>query len=378
MTFTNCMTDGLVKITHTANQDIFDVSGETVAAVQESLADAFNIPIEAFAFVNGKIVGEDFRLRANDDLEFSLLEGVKGANNKPGGSVFERIKTPFPYFGGKTKVAPEIWRRFGDVKNYVEPFFGGGAVLLNRPIGKPNRLETVNDIDSLVANFWRSLKVHPRKLAALASYPVSEVDLYARHNWLVMKRAQIADAMRSDVNWHDPKIAAWWVWGISQWIGSGWCPSNRKPSSPDRGLPRLPKQRPGLDGAGVQRIGSLKEHYLMLADRLKNVRILNGDWSRLVTKAVTTRYGTTSVFLDPPYTKESGRTKGLYAQDDLAVGHLVQKWAVNNGDNPKLRIALCGYEGEYQMPPNWSIFEWKAVGSKKGLKERIWFSPHCL
>jgi hypothetical protein len=128
-----CPTAGSGGITHTANQGNFDVAGETVATVQERLADAFNIPIEAFAFINGKIVGEQFRLRANDDLVFSLLEGCKGANDKPSDSVFERAKTPFPYIGGKTRVAPEIWRRFGDVKNYVEPFFGGGAVLLNRP-----------------------------------------------------------------------------------------------------------------------------------------------------------------------------------------------------------------------------------------------------
>ena len=43
------------------------------------------------------------------------------------------LKSPFPYFGGKRKVADEIWRRFGAVANYVEPFFGSGAVLLARP-----------------------------------------------------------------------------------------------------------------------------------------------------------------------------------------------------------------------------------------------------
>lgn len=40
------------------------------------------------------------------------------------------LKAPFPYFGGKRVVAPEVWRRFGDTPNYVEPFFGSGAVLL--------------------------------------------------------------------------------------------------------------------------------------------------------------------------------------------------------------------------------------------------------
>ena len=37
------------------------------------------------------------------------------------------LRAPFPWFGGKRRVAPEVWERFGDVPNYVEPFFGSGA-----------------------------------------------------------------------------------------------------------------------------------------------------------------------------------------------------------------------------------------------------------
>ena len=34
------------------------------------------------------------------------------------------LSAPFPWFGGKRKVAPEVWRRLGDVALYVEPFAG--------------------------------------------------------------------------------------------------------------------------------------------------------------------------------------------------------------------------------------------------------------
>jgi len=57
------------------------------------------------------------------------------------------LDTPFPYFGGKSKIADIVWKRLGDVPNYVEPFFGNGAVLLRRP-HKPG-IETVNDKDGL-------------------------------------------------------------------------------------------------------------------------------------------------------------------------------------------------------------------------------------
>jgi site-specific DNA-adenine methylase len=53
------------------------------------------------------------------------------------------LKAPFPWFGGKSKVAPIVWERFGDVQNYVEPFFGsgaGGAVPMQPGITSPPML----------------------------------------------------------------------------------------------------------------------------------------------------------------------------------------------------------------------------------------------
>jgi len=52
------------------------------------------------------------------------------------------MKAPFPWFGGKSRVAHLVWDRFGNVPNYVEPFFGSGAVLLDRPHAP--HTETIN------------------------------------------------------------------------------------------------------------------------------------------------------------------------------------------------------------------------------------------
>jgi hypothetical protein len=43
------------------------------------------------------------------------------------------LKAPFPYFGSKSRIAGTVWHALGDVKHYIEPFFGSGAVLLARP-----------------------------------------------------------------------------------------------------------------------------------------------------------------------------------------------------------------------------------------------------
>jgi hypothetical protein len=34
------------------------------------------------------------------------------------------LKAPFPWFGGKSRVAPLVWERFGDIAVYAEPFAG--------------------------------------------------------------------------------------------------------------------------------------------------------------------------------------------------------------------------------------------------------------
>lgn len=76
------------------------------------------------------------------------------------------LRAPFPWFGGKSAVSGIVWERFGDVPNYVEPFFGSGAVLLGRPRDHAAGLETVNDKDGYVANFWRAVQRDPQAVAA--------------------------------------------------------------------------------------------------------------------------------------------------------------------------------------------------------------------
>src|ERR1700693_6460724 len=132
----------------------------------------------------------------------------------------ETLKAPIPWFGGTPRVAGIVWDRFGDVPNYVEPFFGSGAVLLGRPT--PPGIETINDKDCYVANFWRAVQHDPEAVAHLSDWPVNECDIEARHLWLV-NQTEFCVHMKADPDYFDVKIAAWWVWGLSQWIGTGWC-----------------------------------------------------------------------------------------------------------------------------------------------------------
>ena len=306
------------------------------------------------------------------------------------------LKAPFPYFGGKSTIAAEVWDRFGTVDNFCEPFFGSGAILLARPGWTQDTrwTETVNDADGFICNFWRSLQAAPDEVAKWADWPVIENDLEARHLWLVNRRAELTASL-NDPDYYDAKAAGWWVWGISCWIGSGWCSGSGPWVLQDgkivdsRQLPHLGnagrgvnRQRPHLGDAGK----ALSDYLGALADRLRRVRVCCGDWSRICGPSVTFKHGMTGVFLDPPYTDKADRAGGLYAVDCKHVGHDVAEWCRENQDNKLLRIALCGYDGEYDLP-GWDCHAWKASGGYENqadgevsgncAKERIWFSPHC-
>jgi len=281
----------------------------------------------------------------------------------------ETLKAPFPYFGGKSRIAAAVWERFGRVNNFVEPFFGSGAVLLACP--HPGHTETVNDADGLLCNFWRALRADPDAVAEHADYPVSELDLHARHRWLVAQRADV-ERLLTEPDWYDAKIAGWWVWGINNKVGGGWGAEDVAMGLPYLSRPNFGENR---TSAALQR----------LAARLRQVRIVCGDFERVLSAACTTRHGTTAVFLDPPY--DLAQRASVYAVETDAA-HRAREWAIENGDNPLLRIALCGYDGEHAMPDGWKPLRWKAAGGygsqadgrgrENAARECVWFSPHCL
>jgi DNA adenine methylase len=308
------------------------------------------------------------------------------------------LRAPFPWFGGKSRAAKLIWEAFGDVPNFVEPFAGSLAVLLARPTAP--RTETVNDADAYLSNFWRAVKDDPGAVARHADWPVSEVDLHARHAWLVAQEG-FRERMLTDPAYYDAKIAGWWVWGLSAWIGSGWCAplkgprAVRKRPNLNRGGRGVSRQLPhlsgdsGAAGAGIHASGKSVEAVYQwiqhLSARLRRVRVCCGDWSRVLGPSPTTHIGITGVLLDPPYAVESGRSATCYVQDEQGLSARVRAWALEHGDDPQLRIALCGYESEHEMPSTWRCVAWQAqggygntAGNTNRDRERVWFSPHCL
>ena len=314
------------------------------------------------------------------------------------------IKAPFPWFGGKSAVAAEIWQRFGPVRNYVEPFFGSGAVLLARP--KPQGVETINDADGMVSNFWRATQAAPEEVARWADWPVSEADLHARHFWLVTEGRERLARVLGAPDGFDAQVAGWWVWGICSWIGSGWCGGDgpwqwsgaewvsNAGQGINRKLPHLGNAGRGINrqlphlgdaGRGINRqLPHLGDVFTQLSARLRNVRIAHGDWSRVCGDSVTWRHGKTAVFLDPPYAADM-RASVYATETDCAAD--ARAWAIEAGKRPDMLICLAGYDGEHAMPCDWTAHRWKARGGfgsqgdgrgrENAAKETLWFSPAC-
>ena len=360
------------------------------------------------------------------------------------------LRAPFPYFGGKRRVADAVWARLGDTPNYVEPFAGSAAVLLARPDSHEwwDRVETINDASGYISNAWRAIRLAPDAVAEAADWPVDETMLHARHVALVGQRSELVERLEADPEWCDPRAAGWWIWGACCSIGGGWCAGGGPWQVVDgrlvrgaagkgvqRNLPHLGDSGQGVhrklphlgsSGQGVHRklpnldwgkcllswdrfrktasvtrqlphqgplagvtamwADHLRATMAALSDRLRRVRITCGDWSRVCGPTPTVRRGEpTAVFLDPPYSAERSK---VYEVDSSTVAHEVRDWVLERGDDPRYRIALCGYEGEHDMPDSWECYAWKSAGGygsrargrgrENSARERIWFSPHCL
>lgn len=292
-----------------------------------------------------------------------------------------KLKSPYPYFGGKARVSDVIWKGLGNITNYVEPFAGSLAVLLGNP--KPCKIETVNDIDCFISNFWRAISIDPEGVARYADYPVHEADLHARHQWLVSQAtSDFKIKMNTDPDYYDLKIAGWWVWGMGASIGNNWMQP--------KGLNAAPLLSSA--GGGIHGLSNnILDWFKNLQIRTRRVRVCCGDWSKVVTPSVTynnvglSKKDITGIFLDPPYDYK-GRDK-VYKEENNVFQNVCD-WAIQNGDNPKLRIVLCGYDGDHNIPDAWKSYSWKSGGGYSGLgdsrgkenakREMIWFSPHCL
>lgn len=347
------------------------------------------------------------------------------------------LRAPFPYFGGKANVAKYVWQALGEPKHYVEPFFGSGAVLLSRPNYDPTKhVETICDKDGFVANVWRALQFKPDEVAEWCDWPVNHADLCARRRKLLANQERLLENLIADDEWCDPKLAGYWIWAASCWIGSGLTRPNAIPdiSHGGKGIHAVGKrQHIGRTGSGVHAIGQIPHladtgrcinaigqipkmshggngiHSLVcraddaevghktryntniyrlfseLSQRMRYVRVVCGDWKRVCGGNWQDHVGDVGIFFDPPY-GVMDRDINIYHCDSTSIADQVREWCLERGSKPTYRIVLAGYEEhESLLEQGWTMMQWKAKGgysnishnNKNRHRERLYFSPHC-
>ena len=356
--------------------------------------------------------------------------------SKKGISKATKLQAPFPYFGGKKSVADIVWKALGQPKHYMEPFCGSAAVLLARPDHDPSvHVESICDKDGFIANAWRSIKYSPDETAKYCDWPVIHADLSARKKVLIENEERLLENLIADDEWHDAKLGGYWIWAASCWIGSGLTSPSQIPHLSDAGMgvhkisqiPHLADAGMGVHkiskiphlgnaGKGVHKISKIPHlgnagkgeevdldspyntniyaWFRALAERLRYVRIVNGDWKRICGGNWQNKLGPVGIFCDPPYAV-ADRDQNVYHHDDTtSVAHEVREWCIERGKLESYRIVLAGYEEhEELLLHGWTAQNWKAqggygstkrnadskaIGSENAKREILYFSPHCL
>ena len=113
-------------------------------------------------------------------------------------------------------------------------------------MGNPNpaKIEIVCDKNGFVCNAWRAIGHDPEAVSYWADYPTIHQDLTARHQWLKDWHVGNNLKLSEDVDFYDVKVAGWWIWGMSIWIGGGFCSVERE---------RMPLVEPSGGGQGVSK-----------------------------------------------------------------------------------------------------------------------------
>lgn len=285
-------------------------------------------------------------------------------------------------------IADHVWHYLGDPKQYIEPFFGSGAVLLKRPPTKHEKIyEIVNDKDGFIANVWRSIQFSPDETARWCDWPINHADLQARRKALLANESRLLENLVNDPEWHDPKMAGYWIWAASCWIGTGLTRPNTIPSlTGNRGIH---SQIPHLISDKGIHTDDVYSWLDILSQRLRHVKVVCGEWTRVCGGNWQDANKPVGIFMDPPYSV-SDRDQQIYYYDSVTVAKDVEKWCLERGKNPNYRIVVAGYDSEYLtlLDNGWTFEAWTTnggygnCGEGKGkankYRERLFISPYCV
>lgn len=271
-------------------------------------------------------------------------------------------RSPFPWFGGKQKLADDIIALFPEHRVYCEVFGGGGSVLLSKPAAT---LDFYNDAEDGLVNFFRVLPDAPERLV-----PLLELTPYTRTEFLYC-----VDSWR-DVEDEVERARRFYV-VVSQCFGGH----------------AVKDDRSGKRGWGGERLGRMHlcrtastknrvDNIWKFVERMRSVQVDNLDW-----RACIDRYDheNTVFYLDPPYVPATRRS-GSYSHELTAEDHgelvdrilaLAGVAIVSGYDHPIYEPLVAGGFMRHEFGV-WSTAGQRFVESERDRRiEVIWASPRA-
>jgi len=263
-----------------------------------------------------------------------------------------RKKIVFGWYGGKFNHLDWLIPLLPKCHHYCEPFAGSAAVLLNR---EPSPVETYNDIDGEVVNFFRVLRNQTSKLTrAIALTPFSREEFYVAVNGSDENLSDLERARRFFVRARQARTGLAQTASLGRW-------ANCKLSS-----------RAGMSGVVSRWLGSV-ENLPEIAERLLRVQIENRPAIDVIELYDSTE---TLFYCDPPYPHQARGDSKAYGfemsnADHEALAHVLHK--------TQGKVAISGYRCELMdsLYSDWSRFDAPAKNChsvKKIRHEALWMN----
>ncbi|MCI4357519.1 MAG: DNA adenine methylase [Thermoplasmata archaeon] len=266
------------------------------------------------------------------------------------GKQNERRRIAFGWYGGKFSHLGWLLPLLPPCHHYVEPFGGSAAVLLNRP---SSPLETYNDLDGEVANFFRVLRTDRQRLIeSIGLTPFSRAEYLNALSQPVGTLTVRERARRFFVRARQART------GLAQTATQG------------RWANCLTTSRSGMAGAVSRWLGSV-DTLPEIAERLLRVQIENRPALEVIRRYDSSG---TLFYCDPPYLASTRGDPNSYRFEMSEQDHaeLARALRLCRG-----RVAISGYDCELmnQLYQGWRRVDGprKTAHSVKRLRrESLW------
>ncbi len=258
----------------------------------------------------------------------------------------------FGWYGGKYSHLEWLLPLLPKAEHYCEPFGGSAAVLLNR---EPSPIETYNDIDGEVVNFFRVLRDHKEALVeAIGLTPFSREEFERAIAEPMDKLSDIERARRFYIRARQVRT------GLAQTASSGRWAHCRLTS------------RAEMAGAVSRWLGAI-EDLPEIAQRLLRVQIEHAPAIEVIKRYDSPE---TLFYCDPPYPHESRGDGSAYAYEMTNYDHRELALVLHN---VKGKVALSGYKCSLleELYGDWKCIESPTKNChsvKKPRREALWIN----